>query len=569
MSKLLPLRAVRAATLAATAGLFLALASCGGGGAAAVVAAVGGGGVGTGGTGMTFGTVIGLGSVIVGGTPYSSATPTYYSASDSADALQTNSQAVDLGARVELQQIDSSNQPQSLVIQPEVDGVVGSVDTTTGTLQVNGERVLVNADSGKGPVTFYSGFTGLGGAAGVTVGTQVEVHGAYGEDASGPYIWATLIERLPASSTLSRLTGVVANLGATSFSVDGTSVPLAGTVIQPSGASLAGGDLVYAADQGGSWVVTVHGLGTTTGPVQVDGVAYAIGSQGFTLSGIPVDTTAMGASAPALVEGQYVVVSGHGDGHGTLVAQSIRTYSASNPATVELHGTITAFVNATSPFLVRGVPIDASAASYAAGSSSSQLGNGAYVDVVGTVSGNVVTASSIQVLSSAPTGETVDMQGTVASVIDPGHFLLNWQTEGGNRQVTVTIAPNCAYANGSAGSLSAGAPVAVEGLYQEDGANTVSAYTIRFLPTGGSSTSGGSSEPQDISGRVYAWSLGSAVTQATAVAAQDSSFSLEGTQLNILAANSVSIPAGFGDGVKVEVKFDPTTGNVLSIALDN
>ena len=564
MSKALVNSALRAVLLAAAAGLALSLGSCGGGAAVALV----GGGVGTGGTGMTFGTVIGLGSVIVDGTTYSSSTPSYYTASGSADAVPTTSQSLELGARVDLTHIDSSNQPQTLLIQPEVNGPVSAVDVNNGALTVDGERVLVNTDPAKGPVTFYSGFTGLSGSTPVSVGTMAEVHGAYGEDGSGPYIWATLIEQLPSTTTLTRLTGVVSNLGANAFDVGTATVPLAGTTIQPAGTTLADGDLVYAADNAGTWTVTVHGLGTTTAAVQVAGVVYSRSANGFMLSGIPVDTTAMTA-VPALVQGEYAVVSGVGDGHGTLVAHQITVYSASSPAVVELHGTITGFVG-TGNFQVRGVPVDASVfcGNPANTATCGLLGNGAYVDVTGPTTqaqvtaspGNVISASSVQVRSSVPSGETVDMEGTVQGSPVNGQFVLNWQTDQANpTQVNVTIAANAAYSNGGASNLVANAPVEIEGVYQ---GGSVTAYTINFLPSGS-----GSGQTQDVSGRVYDWSQGSNLTTTQGVATTVSTFMLSGNTLTIPVGTT--IPAGFGDGVKVEVTFDPTTGNVQTISLDN
>ena len=566
MSKALVNSAWRAVLLAAATGVALSLGSCGGGAAVALV----GGGVGTGGTGMTFGTVIGLGSVIVDGTTYSSSTPSYYTASGSADAVPTTSQSVELGARVELAQIDSANQPQTLLIQPEINGTVNSVDVNNGALTVDGERVLVNTDPAKGPVTFYSGFTGLSsGSTPVAAGNVAEVHGAYGEDGSGPYIWATLIEQLPSTTTLTRVTGVVSNLGANAFDVGTATVPLAGTTVQPAGASLADGELVYAAHSGGQWTVTVHGLGATTAAVQAAGVVYSVSANGFTLSGIPVDTTSM-TTVPALAQGEYVVVSGVGDGHGTLVAHQITPYSASNPAVVELHGTITGFVG-TGNFQVRGVPVDASVfcGNAANTATCNLLGNGVYVDVKGpqtqaqvtAAPGNVISASSVQVLSSVPSGETVDMEGTVQSVTDASHFVLNWQTDQANpTQVNVTIAANAAYSNAPPGNaLVANAAVEIEGVYQGGG---VTAYTINFLPSGS-----GSGQTQDISGRVYDWSQGSSLTTTQGVATVTSTFMLSGNTLSIPVGTT--IPAGFGDGVKVEVTFDPATGDVQKISLDN
>ena len=546
----------RAALLACLACSAIALASCGGG--AAAVALVGG--VGTGGTGITFGTVVGLGSVIVDGRSYSSATPTYYDASGTTGDQATNSQAVELGARVEVQ-LGSGQQPSGLLIQPELQGAATQI--TSASMQVDGVRVLVNTNPAAGPVTFYSGLTGL------TTGTaplsrsasnQVEVHGAYGEDASGPYIFATLVEQLPASNALTRVTGVVSSVGSQSIGVAGTTIPLGPgtTVITPPGATLAAGELVHAWNTAGNWVVRVQALGSFTGAVQVAGVAYAVGPSGFTVSGIPVDTSSMSAGAQAPQQGDYVVVSGVGNGQGTLLAQSVTVFSASNPAQVDIRGTITGFVT-TSSFQVRGVPIDASAfcSNNTAICGGNRLGNGVYVDIQGQVAqpdGNVVQASSVQV---APLeGQTVDLQGTISSVAGSGQFTLQWTPEQDGVQTTsyteVTIAGNCAFVNGSASNLTVGAPVEVEGTYQN---GSLSAYTLKFLKAGDAESSG----TQDISGRVYDWNSGA------------STFMLEGNALTV--PSGVSIPPGFGNGLQVEVSFTPSgsgaSGIVKSISIDN
>ncbi len=551
----------RALLLAASACLSLGLAACGGG--AAAVALVGGG-VGTGGTGIAFGTVVGLGSVIVDGQTFSSATPTYYAPTSTSESAQTTSEAVELGARMDLS-LGADNQPATATVQPELQGVAQNVDAVHGTLTVNGMRVLVNTDPTRGPQTLYSGLTGL---ASIGPGsTNVEVHGAYGVDPNGPYLWATLIEQVPGSSAVTRLVGTVSALSASSLTLDSSATPIplgAGTsVVLPPGASLAPGELVYAWNSGSTWVLRVAGTGSFSGPVQVSGVAYGLGSNGFTVAGIPVDTTAMGAKAPALMAGQYVVVSGKSDGKGTLVAQKVDTYSAAAPSQFELHGTITGFVDASS-FLVRGTPVDASQSPSFSGGSVSQLGNGVYVDITGQTSptsGNVIVARTVTVHASPGVGDTVDLQGTITSVdAGPTQFTMNWQLQGSTTPVTVTIAANCAYNHGEASSVGVGKTVQVEGTWT--GSGSVDAYTINFGADGGSGD-------LEASGRMYSWSQGSAVTGSSSTATAQTTFMLGSYLLTIPVGTT--IPAGFGDGANVEVSFTPSGGvnTVQKLSVDN
>ena len=547
----------RAALAAAAACCVAALAACGGGAAAVALL---GGGVGTGGTGIAFGTVIGLGSVIVDGQRYSSATPTYYAPTSTSESAQATSEAVELGAHVDLS-LGADGQPATATVQPELQGVVQQVDPASGTLTINGMRVVVNSDAARGPQTLYSGLTGL---SSISAGsTQVEVHGAYGVDANGPYLWATLIEQVPGDSSVTRLVGRVSAVGSSSFTLDtsATPVPLgSGTqVLAPQGLSLAAGDLVYVWNHESSWVVRVVGTGSFTGSVQVSGPAYDVTGSGCTVSGIPVDFSALGAQA-APVQGEYLVVSGQADGQGTVKAQQLGSYSATQPAVFELHGTITGFLSPSS-FLVRGTPVDASGASFLAGSAA-QLGNGVYVDITGQVSaasGNVIAAQTVNVYSAPPVGKTVDMQGTVQSVDATGtQFVLNWQLQNSITPVSVTLASNRAFNQGDDTNLKPGAFVSIEGTLTSP--SSVDAYTVNF-------GSGGPAGQLSASGRVYQWSQGSSVTTTYAAAGSSSTFMLEGNQLTIPAG--LVIPAGFGDGADVEVSFSASGNVVQSLAIDN
>lgn len=542
---------LRRVLLAAAAACCAAvLAACGGG--AAVVALVGGG-VGTGGTGIAFGTVIGLGSVIVDGKSYSSATPTYYAPTSTSESAQTTSEAVELGARMDLT-LGAGNQPATAIVQPELQGVAQQVDPAAGTLTVNGMRVRVNTDPALGPQTLYSGLTGLSGIA--SGSTNVEVHGAYGVDAQGPYLWATLIEQVPGDSSVTRLVGTVTAVGANSVTLDtsATPIPLSANtqLLLPAGVSLAVGDLVYAWNRGSNWVLRVAGTGSFKGPVQISGVVYDVGAGSFMVAGIPVESNA------AVGSGQYVVVSGQADGQGRLAAPSVDTYSASNPSLFELHGTITGFVSPSS-FLVRGTPVDAS---QMASALTAQLGNGVYVDITGQISsgtGNVIVAKTLSVQGQPATGDTVDLQGSITGVAG-NQITVLWQMQNTTTPVTVTLASNCAFNRGDASNLTVGTTVQVEGTWT--GTNSVDAYTVNFGAEGDASA-------LQASGRVYSWSQGTSITPTQTVAASTSTFMLGGNQLTIPVGTT--IPAGFGDGADVEVSFTSSGGvnTVQKLSVDN
>ena len=537
--------------------LSLALASCGGGGTFASS-----GGVGTGGTGISSGTVTGFGSVVVDGTAYSSATPQYFNGSDQEDAALAPSTAVQLGDQLRVQ-LDAQGNPSTVIIEPDLIGAVAGLNNrpaASANFTVNGVGVRVNNNPAAGPVTYYSGLAGYGD---LSSGMQVEVHGAYGIDAGGgAYIQATLIEQLPSSNPVTRITGVVSNLdsAADTFQIGNTSVQFsASTALVPSGASLANGQLVnvwsnVSANANGAIVagaIRIRTLQGLSGSAQIGGLVSMLAGNHFQVSGVPIDASAPGLASAllALADGEYVVVQGQVDPTtGVVKASSIRPYSV-QPAQVELRGTITAYVS-PSNFLVRGVPVDASQVNPSP--SGATLGNGVFVDIVGSIgsgTGNVVTASAVTVLSAPPDGGTVDYQGTVSN-LDTAHgtFTLTWQHEGGiPASSSVTLAPNVVYSNGTASQLTNGANVEIEATNTAGG---LLAYSVSFRNTDQSSGSG----TTETSGVVYNYSYNTSSSTG--------SFQING--LTITIPSNVPPPPGFGNGVKAEVSF--TTSNGKNVA---
>ncbi len=559
---------VRLALLAAVLGLDLLLASCGGG---ASVASTGSGGVGTGGTGVSMGTVTGFGSVVVDGTPYSSATPNYYAGNDQSESAPTTATSVELGAQLSIA-LDAQGNPSTVTINPELVGAV--VGLGTGGFSVNGVPVRINSNASAGPVTYYSGIPGLSGLAD---GMQVEVHGAVGVDANGQtYIQATLIEQLPASNPVTRITGVVSglDLAAGTFRIDTTTIRIGtATSMSPAGLTLADGQVVNvwtSAPVGtdGSipaQFVGIRSLQGMSGSVQAGGLVASLQGNQFTLSVIPVDAAApaLASTAAGLVDGEYVVVQGQVDAStGTVVATAIRAYAA-QPAQVELKGTVTGFVNSGN-FLVRGVPVDASQAQFLAGSATS-LANGVYVDIVGSVGNtNVVSAATVTVRSAAPDGGTVDYEGTVSGVATTSsgtQFTLTYSEDGRTSTAQVILAPNVAFSGGTAAQLTNGQTVEIEAV---NGTTVLTAYSVTFLKAAAASSSSSSSSSSgstdssaptiDTSGIVYGYN--------------GTSFSVNGITIQV---NGVQPSGGaLADGVTVEVTFVQSGGVNLAreISLD-
>ena len=551
----------------------LALAACGGGG----TSVASGGGVGTGGTGISMGTVTGFGSVVVDGTAYSSATPTYFAGTDTDEAAPASSAAVELGDQLQIA-LDANGNPSTVVIESELKGAVSNLlPLATPGFTVNGAAVRVNADPAVGPVTYYAGVVGYGGLA---AAMQVEVHGVYGVDAAGQgYIQATLIEQLPSTNPVTRITGQVANLatnpdGSGSFTIgSGTgSVTVrygAAASVLPAGVSLANGQLVNAwsnvAGAPGVFtasVIRIRTLQGVSGLVQISGLVAGLTGSGFQLSGIPVDASAAGPAAvlPTLAPGQYVVVQGQATAaSGVVVASKIQVYTA-QPAPVALHGTITGYVSASN-FLVRGVSVDASSLTVTfspAGTTATALANGVFVDVTGMVTGNKVTASAVTVQSTPPAGRTVDYQGvvgqcTVTPVGTCGSFVLTLQ-DGTVR--SVTLAGNVAYNNGSAAQLVNNASVEVEATTSTSAATDLLAYSVSFQGLS-APAAGGDGATLETSGLAYDVNLSATVP----------TFAVNGLTIQI---NGVSVtPAGatLANGAKVEVEFVQVGVNNLAKAI--
>ena len=467
--------------------LIVALAACGGGG---TMVASTGGGVGTGGTGISMGTVTGFGSVVLDGTAYSSATPQYFAGTDHDEAKLVTSAAVELGGQLQIQ-LDAQGNPSTVLIAPELIGPVATLSAAGFT--INGVPVRVNTDPRAGPVTYY---TGLANYAGLATGMQLEVHGAYGVDLSGQgYIQATLIEQLLSTNAVTRITGVVSNLnaGAGSFQIGGATVHFdATTSVLPAGMNLVAGQMVNVwsdvALASGSGVVTagvihIRTLHGVSGPVQIGGLVSMLSGTHFEVAGVPIDASApaLGGVVSGLVSGAYVVVVGQSDAASAVVtASGIRAY-ATQPTSVELSGTITGYVGPAN-FLVRGVPVDASQAKFLNGASPASLGNGVFVDVVGGVSGNVVTGTSVAVLTAPPDGATVDYQGIVSQLnSSAGTFVLTWQHGGMTTSAVVTLAPNVAFGDGTSSQLINGVGVEIEATKT---ANGLVAYTVSFHAIG-------------------------------------------------------------------------------------
>lgn len=530
--------------------MLAALGSCGGGGTLAMS------GVGTGGTGISMGTVTGFGSVVIEGLGYDGPVPHYFDDDQPGTAQAATS--VGLGQRL---QLIADGSGSAALIEPDVVGPLQSVSAADASFIVNGLLVRVNSDPAAGPVTFFSGLSSF--SALVPGSMVIEADGAFGVDASGqPFLQATRVVQLPAGTRSVRLTGLVSGLNAAagSFDLDGLRVQLgSNTQTYPAGSQLANGQLVnvwsatpIAGGVVGAGVVRVRSLLGASGSARLGGLLSTGPGGGMRVAGIPI--TPAGADAAAQLQAQsvgaYVIVQGRiaPDGSSVL-ADRVLPY-ASQPAVVELRGNITGYLD-PAHFLVRGVPVNAAAV--AAGA---RLGNGSFVDITGNVdpaAPNTVLAGSLQLLAAAPGGGTVDLIGTVSQYdAASGSFLLSWTDDGVTTASMVTLLPNAVVSasavNGQTPSLGNGSYVEIEATSTPSG---LQAYSLRFLP--GSDDASAS----NTSGRVYGLDA--------------SGFYVNGLRIQ---TNGVTPQGGsLVDGADVEVQFstDPNTGQHLAqaIGIDN
>jgi hypothetical protein len=483
-----------------------ALVSCGGGSGGSTLLA-GGEGVGTGGTGITLGTVTGFGSVVIDGVSYNSASPQYFAQSSLSEAAPAAPADVGLGAQVQLE-LDAQGNPSSVLVAPELVGAVAEADANG--FSVNGVRVQFNKLLAAGPRTY---FTGLQGPGAVRNGMQVAVSGAYGLDALGaPKVQATLVERLPDANTILRITGTVSGLDSNRFQLGAMTVRYgASTQVLPAQTTLANGQLVkvwsnQSLGNAGSVLtantIRVHSLLGRSGSAHISGLVSLLSGSRFQINGIGVDASAsaLAASLATLVNGQYVSVQGQIDA-GSLRASAITSY-ASQPVQTEIQGTITGYTG-VGTFFVRGVPVDASTAQFLNGATAAALADGVYVDLVGMVGAtqsDVIVASTVAVIGlNAPSGKSVEYRGLVRQFVSASQpFVLLRSDSGGSVKETVTLAGNVSYSNGSASQLANNAGIEIEATKNASG---LTAYSVNFIGSG-PGPGGGAVQPVLVRGRV-------------------------------------------------------------------
>ena len=406
--------------------------ACGGGAGVDLVSASG---VGSGGSGLASGTISGFGSIFVDGVEIEDALA--YNLVENADGSTSNTQ-LKLGQRVEVLSTSSGTATQ-VTVRAAVVGNVASISTAAGTLRVAGQTVTINSNSAAGPLTVFGG--GYLSLANVAVNDLVEVHGIATPATTGYTLMATRIEKLSTTAS-ARVLGTVSGLNATnkSFAINGLTVNYASATVVPATATVANDQTVQvwgSLSSGTNPTLTAtrvrvftNGLGTTTtaiSRVQASGVVsgYDATAGSFTVQGLTVlrGTTSVLPTGAVLANGVYVRVAGTLNTNGTVAATEIQVRQndvTDTTAQVQLKGAISSLQNTTS-FVVRNVPVDASAINLATSCPGVQLAAGTLVEVTARLQSgtDVVKATALRCNSSSTAGSFVQRQlrGTATNVV--------------------------------------------------------------------------------------------------------------------------------------------------------
>lgn len=476
----------RLRTMLALGAAVLLTAACGGGDTSLA-------GVGSGGTG--FGVATGFGSLILDGMRHNDSAASYWSEQEQGHAMAMAGTGATVGQSMEFS-YDGNGNIMSALVSPELVGGVTAVGSNSVT--VLGTRVVINNDAALAPVTRLVGYASL---ASIKVADRVEVHGLLKTDSQGVvFLQATLIVQQPSASGV-RLTGYVTqyNAGAGSFVIAGTTVKVAAALISPAGALLANGELVTvwsSSEPVGNSIsastIRIKGLAGTSQNVIVSGaIANFASIASFQIRNLTVDASKaeIVPSGATLGADKYLVVVGTFDASSNKVsATRVTVLTSAAPTQVELHGTVANFVSPSS-FTVRGVVLDASAATFSGGTAA-QLANGVFVEVHGTVANNVVHATSVSIQAltplQAPAGAVIDVSGTLTSYdATSGSYTMRMES---GVTLSGSLGASMFYSNGTAANLVAGQFVNVHGML---GAGMLSTSVVNFSSTSVAPSSGG------------------------------------------------------------------------------
>lgn len=534
------------ALLASTLGILVA---CGGtaGGSGGLA------GVGSGGSGY----VTGFGSVIVDGIRYDDnlldeTNRIEVESTDSNSTLAGTRKSLGLGQRVELN-LNGGTVISKIRVESDLVGFVTQVPTGN-TFEVAGQRVVINTNSGAGPITFLEGFSSL---SSLTTNDRVEVHGVINNSTAGSNssIQASRIELLPSSNsttgatiTATKVSGIASGVtSVNSASGTGTQLNLgnltifipANASVTPTGGTLRNGAKVKVfsttAPQNGRLTanaVRIEQIQNSVEDYRFSGIVTSSSpsARTFVVDGLTVDGFRLEFQP---LTGQSVQVRGSLNASTQVLSATELRVNDPSLSTIELKGSIINFVS-NSDFTVRNTRVNAGGLGTLSG-----LSNGVFVEVKGTVSNGVVLATQVDIKSPTQ-GSELEQSGTVTGLNSAARtFVL------GSSTVNFSSA---SFENGTAQNLVDGVTVKVEGRLSN---GVIQAREIEFRE---------SSREIELSGvlRDNSSSEGSNVR-----------FAINGVSLVCTPSNNSDLRACSTNtlkrGVEVEVRYQSTAGsNVVS-----
>lgn len=534
------------ALLASTLGILVA---CGGtaGGSGGLA------GVGSGGSGY----VTGFGSVIVDGIRYDDnlldeANRIEVESTDSNSILAGTRKSLGLGQRVELN-LTGSTVISKIRVESDLVGFVTQV-ATGNTLEVAGQRVVINTNSGAGPVTFIEGFSSL---SSLTTNDRVEVHGVINNSTAGSNssIQASRIELLPSSNsttgaaiTATKVSGIAGGVTSvnsasgkgTQFSLGNLTIFVPSNVsVTPTGSTLRNGAKVKVfsttAPQNGGLsanAVRIEQIQNSVEDYRFSGIVTSSSpsARTFVVDGLTVDGFRLEFQP---LTGQSVQVRGSLNASTQVLSATELRVNDPSLSTIELKGSIINFVS-NSEFTVRNTRVNAGGLGTLSG-----LSNGVFVEVKGTVSNGVVLATQVDIKSPTQ-GSELEQSGTVSGLNSAARtFVL------GSNTVNFSSA---SFENGTAQNLADGVTIKVEGRLSN---GVIQAREIEFRE---------SSREIELSGvlRDNSSSEGNNVR-----------FAINGVSLVCTPSNNSNLRACSTNilkrGVEVEVRYQSTGGaNVVS-----
>ena len=367
-------------------------------GSALLMAGCGGGGGGTTTAGSVAGSsasgaITGFGSIIVNGVRFDDSAA---SVQDD-DGVGMNSGDLKMGMVVRIKGgkktddgVSIRAKADSIEVHSELQGPVDSIAAGLSSIVVLGQTVKISTST-----FFDDGLT----AAALKTGDVVEVHGFV--DPVAKTFTATRIELKPEAKVF-KLQGEISALNTTAktFKI-GTITINYGTAVVPSSLTLKEGSVVRV-----RLVTTpVNGIWTARkvqkfememedrNEAEVEGIITAFTSTSiFSVNGLPVDasTATFEGSKTGVVLGARVEVEGS-IVKGVLVAKKVELEDGADVLKFELHGTVSSLNTTAKTFVLRGMTVDYSKATFAL-----TLDNGLKIEVKGMLApGNIIMATRI------------------------------------------------------------------------------------------------------------------------------------------------------------------------------